>query len=759
MQPVTRRRAWWINARPMPGPTSPPLGAASWIVNITSLLDEDFEQFANRHALREMTSALSSDIFSGQIIASLIVVAVMCVFLLREWIMQNARPGVFDDVQDQPNEAAPVPEAAPPADVQENGDEAEEIQLWPNPGDIPVVERPPSPFRDETATLDDNGEEDGVHIAVQVAEASLSEAKPARTWIPFDDDDDDDETATLDNDDAEDGVHVAVRVAEASLSEGTPALPISFPKTPLRQLRAVETGLHASSSSGGSWSVQDAPLSAVSASQQDQDFFLSREQAPDATIQNGSDAFATYSNDTGATGLIPPFTPSAFQFTIDPAPESPESDESYERIAKPELTLNVSKPPPAPFRFDLTSDSRSSPISPFTPSSLQGSLSSNSSPAPLARGPDSRSLAPSPSSQPTPPPFQFNFTSPLPPFTPSALNSARGEGPSSPWSRSSPSAVSESQNSVRSRDPSLSLGSAAHQPIPPFTPSFFTFQNISAPGSDRSGPEPSPVLPSATRSSPGYDFTFRQDLPSSSGSASSEPVFHDAPISSPVSERRPGLAPANPFAEIPIGLYQPPEDMAGINERWSKHWPDHGGKRRRMDLGRYEKTPIRDKEAFDEYQRYFAEEDTNEEPVASSSSAFAGADAPHEEDQDDVPPPLIDDFSDSERTEVSDAGSTDVQIDENPPYLNDEDDEDEDDEQEDWEEPQQVDDPVIVPPGADGAEQEAGNVPLPDAVEEPPQAADAGEEDLDGVLEAIGLRGQFLFVIQNVRGVLIAYQS
>ncbi|KAJ3571047.1 hypothetical protein NP233_g4020 [Leucocoprinus birnbaumii] len=41
--------------------------------------------------------ALSADIFTGQIIASLIVLTFVAVFLLREWISQNARPGVFED--------------------------------------------------------------------------------------------------------------------------------------------------------------------------------------------------------------------------------------------------------------------------------------------------------------------------------------------------------------------------------------------------------------------------------------------------------------------------------------------------------------------------------------------------------------------------------------------------------------------------------------------------------------------------------------
>ncbi|THH10456.1 hypothetical protein EW146_g8363 [Bondarzewia mesenterica] len=40
---------------------------------------------------------ISKDIFTGQIIAMLIVLAFIAVFLLREWISQNVRPGVFED--------------------------------------------------------------------------------------------------------------------------------------------------------------------------------------------------------------------------------------------------------------------------------------------------------------------------------------------------------------------------------------------------------------------------------------------------------------------------------------------------------------------------------------------------------------------------------------------------------------------------------------------------------------------------------------
>ena len=47
--------------------------------------------------LSVLAQDLWSDIFAGQIIASLIVVLFLAIFLLREWILQNARPDVFGD--------------------------------------------------------------------------------------------------------------------------------------------------------------------------------------------------------------------------------------------------------------------------------------------------------------------------------------------------------------------------------------------------------------------------------------------------------------------------------------------------------------------------------------------------------------------------------------------------------------------------------------------------------------------------------------
>ncbi|PPQ70661.1 hypothetical protein CVT24_000669 [Panaeolus cyanescens] len=107
--------AWWISDRPRPlTPESennlfytklrydPSLPPAKTVIG--------------RFLQHPMWVALSADIFTGQIIASLIVLTFVAVFLLREWISQNARPGVFEDEEVPPEDPAPAP--APAADPQ-----------------------------------------------------------------------------------------------------------------------------------------------------------------------------------------------------------------------------------------------------------------------------------------------------------------------------------------------------------------------------------------------------------------------------------------------------------------------------------------------------------------------------------------------------------------------------------------------------------------------------------------------------------------
>lgn len=87
--------AWWISGREQqldslqdplmatPGNATVPFWRSGTIIH--------------RLTTRPFWQSLSADIFAGQIIASLIVLTFVAVFLLREWISQNARPGVFEE--------------------------------------------------------------------------------------------------------------------------------------------------------------------------------------------------------------------------------------------------------------------------------------------------------------------------------------------------------------------------------------------------------------------------------------------------------------------------------------------------------------------------------------------------------------------------------------------------------------------------------------------------------------------------------------
>ncbi|KAJ7881172.1 hypothetical protein B0H13DRAFT_2049858 [Mycena leptocephala] len=101
--------AWWISDRPRP-PDAPeqlsPFYLAFYSDN-TAVPPPD--TFIARVATNPLWLSLSSDIFTGQIIASLVVLTFVAVFLLREWISQNARPGVFED-----EDPEPLPALLPP---------------------------------------------------------------------------------------------------------------------------------------------------------------------------------------------------------------------------------------------------------------------------------------------------------------------------------------------------------------------------------------------------------------------------------------------------------------------------------------------------------------------------------------------------------------------------------------------------------------------------------------------------------------------
>ncbi len=111
--------AWYISDR------TPPHDSGDIINPFYYNVQNDSSRPPSKTVLGDISNhpvwiALSSDIFTGQIIASMIVVIFVAIFLLREWISQNARPGVFDGEEmpaapeERPAEAAPLADADRP---------------------------------------------------------------------------------------------------------------------------------------------------------------------------------------------------------------------------------------------------------------------------------------------------------------------------------------------------------------------------------------------------------------------------------------------------------------------------------------------------------------------------------------------------------------------------------------------------------------------------------------------------------------------
>lgn len=137
---LTPNSAFWIadvQRPPIPHDREEP-GPAFNTTLLSNLTDPSISliSFISSHPVWK---SLAADIFLGQIIASLIVLTFVAVFLLREWVSQNARPGVFEDVDvpPQPDDPPPEPNPDQPHDHQPN--EA------PPPPIAPRPETPPPP--------------------------------------------------------------------------------------------------------------------------------------------------------------------------------------------------------------------------------------------------------------------------------------------------------------------------------------------------------------------------------------------------------------------------------------------------------------------------------------------------------------------------------------------------------------------------------------------------------------------------------------
>ncbi|KAF8074708.1 hypothetical protein FPV67DRAFT_1474663 [Lyophyllum atratum] len=114
--------AWWISGRTRPA--SPPDNPFYYNIHPDSSAPVP-KTILGRLTTHPLWAALSADIFTGQIIASLIVLTFVAVFLLREWISQNARPGVFEDEDLMPEDPPfrvefPAPAVRPVVQQQQN---------------------------------------------------------------------------------------------------------------------------------------------------------------------------------------------------------------------------------------------------------------------------------------------------------------------------------------------------------------------------------------------------------------------------------------------------------------------------------------------------------------------------------------------------------------------------------------------------------------------------------------------------------------
>lgn len=104
-------RAFWVGELPNPSTATSYHLNYNWTYPYNFTSPEENPTLFKVLITHPVWTDLSSDIFTGQIIAALIVLTFIAVFLLREWVSQNARPGLFEDPLDAPLQVeAPAPQ-------------------------------------------------------------------------------------------------------------------------------------------------------------------------------------------------------------------------------------------------------------------------------------------------------------------------------------------------------------------------------------------------------------------------------------------------------------------------------------------------------------------------------------------------------------------------------------------------------------------------------------------------------------------------
>ncbi|EJD43727.1 hypothetical protein AURDEDRAFT_185325 [Auricularia subglabra TFB-10046 SS5] len=752
--------AWWINARPKPEPLTPPLGPLAWLGNLTTfLIDADADPAAlhvSRETAQLVARTISSDIFTGQIIASMIVLVFLCAFLLREWIMQNARPGLFEEERAAEGAAglaaagvaAPLPDPQPqpaplPAPVPQDQVPPPALNDPPAPAPVeePLPPRPPTPPPPRPATPLPRSPSDPVPrlvFASPPGEAGPSHPRQRRR-SPSPSSSHASSVYPLSESESERGAEDDPPSSSSPTKAWAPKIPLER-SSPLREHRkgkasqkdsfdasrdawkafqakredAARSAALPTSSSASSFewpALQDAPITPLSASSS------SAIPYPLRAAQQGDSA---PSSAAGPSALVPysPATSSpAGMFS--PASSSALAPHSAATTSSPVVDLDAARSPIPPFTpsaFQFTVDSPEIP-NPFT--ALQQRVESNGT---LWGEPTSAFSPGFPRSDPGSSPFDASA------FTPSPF--PKRQRMRRPIARTWDSAPSLSAASSSSGAPSpfppssaepvpSSSDAGAGSPIPPFTPSLFSFQGV-APPEDPNRPiavpgrqfvkrsplgrPPTPTLPETpgapdSAAAEKFTFTFAQDQPGS------------ATFSVAAATRRPSLAPATPSEEIPIALYRAPEDLETLDDDEERR-----------------KRPRSYTDA--EMDRYFRRTDAGmltdaQQEEMQAQARTAGA------PEDDLP--VLVDVSDQSDTEFEDhMGHLGI--------------DDDDENEEDWEDMIDGEDALqqLVPEDEAGEEEEEQL-----AVDEPAPVDPNVDEDLDGALEAVGMRGPVVIVFQN----------
>lgn len=210
---IALNSAWWISSRPRPEPPEflGPTNTTILLSNSTTSTGNTNATLLTAFLAHPTVRSISADIVSGQIIASLIVLGFVAVFLLREWISQNARPGVFDDADapaDGPEQPLPLQVVRPPPQLD---DEDDDDALPVEPADLIFAHPPQEPMPRVLPLADNTARHNGRLVADELE----------HRWKPYRVEESDDTTEEIEDRGTEDETSVPdPSVSGASQSSG-----------------------------------------------------------------------------------------------------------------------------------------------------------------------------------------------------------------------------------------------------------------------------------------------------------------------------------------------------------------------------------------------------------------------------------------------------------------------------------------------------------------------------------------------------------